>query len=124
MYEDQAALEQLKWAVQALAAPAAEQPQLFPKDVCVPCELLTDFQDWYLVTRQRTSLRMTPQQQHALSEIREAIQALGEVACFSAEELSTPSWTALREQAVGCLNQFGWSQMLPPEGRSAYVPAG
>ena len=67
--EDQWALEQLKWAVQALAAEPESQLRLFPDFVCKPDELVLEFDHWKQATIWRETLGITSGQLESLDAI-------------------------------------------------------
>lgn len=125
MNEDTAALQQLTWAVQALAASADDQVRLFPPSVCTACELLSDFQNWFEGTRWRSSLGFTASQLEALTRIAKTIESMEVTPCYAIEELKVGSdWKQLRAEAVECLCVFSWPINPPPRDRSTYVEAG
>lgn len=59
MNEDQKAFQELIFCLQALAADATDQINLFPSSVCVTCELLLDFDNCYKATIWRKSLNLS-----------------------------------------------------------------
>ena len=122
MIDDQDVLQQLRWAVQALAASAQDQVRLFPSFVCPACELLTDFDNWHRAAESHVSLSFTPEQRNGLNAIRAQIESMPESPCFSAAVIrDRHDWRVLRDAASRCLALFGWDPDLPPEGRSTYV---
>lgn len=121
--EDQAALLQLQWATQALAADPEAQLGLFPAFVDKPFELVDDFDNWFRATAWRTSLGMSPAQEAALRKLSDALSTL------SMSELSehavrvSAAWIEVRSLAGDALHRFGWSRETPPHDRTAYVRA-
>ncbi len=125
MNEDMAAFQQLKWALQALAASTEDQEVLFPSFTCTACELLTDFENWYSATVWRESLGITSSQRSALDNVRAKSEALQDTPCFSEAVLrNREDWQELRRSAATCLSSFGWKSELPPEDRSTYIQGG
>lgn len=125
MNEDQRAFQQLKWAVQALAASAEDQFKLFPSFVCAACELLSDFENWHGATIWRSSLGITPEQRSALDAVKSKIAGMRDTPCFSDVALrDREDWKELRLCAASCLSAFGWARDLPPDGRSTYLRGG
>ena len=118
-------VQQLRWAVQARAAQPYEQSQLFPPFICLSCELLDDFSNWYDVVRTNDILIMTAVQEDALLALHAQVESMNDIQCFVPEELSrSPDWPHLRELAATCLRAFGWPMQLPPKNRSVYVQGG
>jgi hypothetical protein len=125
MNEDEAAFQQLKWAVQALAASADDQAHLYPSFACPACELLLDFDDWHRATVWRKSLAITTDQRKALDSIQAQIDSMEETPCFSTVAIrDRADWQRLRDSASRCLELFGWERDLPPDRRSEFVPGG
>ena len=122
MLEDRDALQQLRWAVQALAADADEQLRLFPDFVDKPFELVDDFDNWWRGTRWRTGLGFTAEHSAALDQVQRLIDSLPAEAYSEQSVRCDPAWTALRDAAKEALRVLGWPPELPPDGRSAYVP--
>ena len=124
MTEDEVSFQQLQWSVQALAAKLHDQTSLYPTFVCVACELVTDFDNWYRATVWRDSLTFTSQQLDALRAVDDAISSVNDTPCFDTSQLNNPDWQRLREIAAACCKAFEWPLTLPPQGRSAYVQGG
>jgi hypothetical protein len=123
MFETDAALLQLKWAVQALAADPTDQMQLHPKLACTSCELMNDFDNWYGATRWRPDIGWTETQHSALTSIAEYVGSMDATPCFDNGPLhSRADWARLRELARQCLNVLNWGQELPPTARNVFVP--
>lgn len=119
--EDEGALQQLQWAIQALAANEADQPALFPDFVCVCCELINDFGNWYHATIWRESLVFTERQRQSLESLNKRIDVLEHTVCFSNSILEKEDWCELRTSASECLSMFGWQRNPPPINRSVYI---
>lgn len=125
MNEDKAALEQLKRAVQALAASAEDQARLFPPLACPACELISDFTGWHHATVWREALAISVEQRKALQLLQSRIDAMEQTPCFSMEAIrDREDWQRVRASAARCLECFGWEQGLPPEPRSSQARGG
>ena len=120
------ALDQLRWALQALAAPADQQVQLFPSFVCIPDELVLDFDQWHRAAAR--DAEFSPEQQAALAQLEEAIDAWSGPAhadVWSEATLAThPVWFDFRSLASNALAGFGWPTELPPPDRGAIYVRG
>ena len=117
-------LEHLKWALQALAAPAEEQIRLFPSFVCIPDELVLDFDCWYQSAKTKVSFSL--EQQDALSELDDCIQRWSgppnQDVWHEAALATHPVWLDFRALAKQALAAFSWSMDLPPfERGNIYV---
>ena len=122
MSEEQSAVQQLQWAVQALAASAAAQLTMYPEFVCPACELVSDFDNWSRATTCRSSPGITEEQRAALQAMQSWIESMEPTACFSGQSsLERQDWEHLRGLAAVCLAAFRWESALPPSGRSTYV---
>ena len=121
MVEDQTAFQQLRWAIQALAADADEQLGLFPSFVDKPHELVDDFDNWWRATRWRESLGLSPAQVGALDAVQRLVDALPPVVYTELAVRTDQRWSELRIAARSVARLFGWPPDLPPSGRSAYV---
>ena len=120
--EDQTAQQQLRWAIQALAASAEDQARLFPPSACTACELLGDFENWYGVVVSRDSLGIAAEQRAALDAVKGHIVAMEPTQCFTGPgALERRDWQELRLRAAACLSSFGWAAGVPPSDRSTYV---
>lgn len=125
LIDDEFALTQLKWALQALAQPSATQIALFPEYVIVADELTFDFDNWYRATKWRE--RFTAAQSATL----EAVDALLDQMSLARDpELWTekalterPEWREARDLAQQALQSLDWEFGAPPRDRSAYVRA-
>ena len=125
MNEDEFSFQNLKWAVQALAANAEDQVHLYPSFTCPACELLSDFDNWCRATVWRESIEITIEQRQALDAIQAYIDSMDETPCFSTDALrDRKDWQHLRETASKCLEAFYWERVLPPEDRNTYVKGG
>ena len=117
-------LDQLKWAVQALALDAEQQVRLYPHFVCIGDELALDFDD---------GCRVACAQHAFTAEQLAALAALDEwLATMTAENDATlwrtgevlathPHWQEARRRARAALRAFGWPLDVPPGDRATYV---
>jgi hypothetical protein len=114
-------LDQLRWALQALAAPAERQIELFPSFVCIPDELVLDFDQWLPVAA--AEVAFTPEQQGALDQLAARIDAWSGSAhpeVWEQGALRTHSvWGEFRGLSAAALAAFGWPAELPPTDRGA-----
>jgi hypothetical protein len=117
------AMQELRWALQALAQPAAVQLQLFPKFVCKADELALDFDNWCAVVQGQQTL--TTEQRSALQSLDSLLMTTSgrhNAPHWSDEALRhDPLWEEVRELARNALASFGWSSEVPPSNRSVYV---
>ncbi len=114
------ASDQLRWALQALAAPAEQQLQLFPSFVCVPDELALEFDQWLRAVAAEATF--TAEQQVVLARLDERISAWSGPAhpeVWTTTALAThPVWSDFRALACEALAAFGWPADLPPSNRA------
>jgi len=122
--------ERLKWAVQALALPAASQLQLFPDFVCKADELALDL-DQHLRAAKTTS--WTPAQLSGMRALDAKLDAMSRGGPDYAEALwqddallRSPQWDQVRQLAEVVLHAFAWPPESPPEDWACrgqhYVP--
>lgn len=130
----------LKWSIQALAAPAGKQIQLFPKFVCVADELAIDFEEALRAVSKVEPSGADKEEEDEVSQLaqelsfmqREAIDAVDK----QLEKMSGPEhaemwtddalynsieWARVRHLAALALKSIGWASELPPQGRAIYV---
>ncbi len=111
-----AQLEQLLWALQALAMPATVQRQLFPSGVCVPDELVLDFDECW-----RHVGDLTEKQQSVLKRLDETIDRWSGLEHPDVWEDSALDvhvvWHEFRTLAVEALKAFSWPIAEPPSDR-------
>jgi len=116
-------MDQLRWAIQALALPASDQVRLFPSFVCVADELTLDFSHWFEVVSGCGGL--SAEQRTALHYLDERIGAFSGAAhrdVWTVEALHAhPAWMQFRQCASGALVAFGWPQEVPPTNRAIYL---
>ena len=120
------AIDQLRWAVQALALPASEQIRLFPSFVCVADELALDFSHWFEVASDGGEL--TSEQRVALQHLDDTLAAFSgseHPDVWTEEALHAhPTWVQFRQQASAFLAAFDWPYEPPPSNRAIYVGPG
>ncbi len=114
----------LEWAVRALAQPPAVQRELFPSFVCVPDELVLEFDEHFRRVAE-SRMPLTPEQSAVLAHLDRLILEMSGPA--SAELWldgaldSTPAWAAVRNAANAVLVTMGWSAESPGHTRATYV---
>jgi hypothetical protein len=116
-------LEELKWALQALALPAEAQQNLFPSFVSVTDELALDFDHWW-----RTAAGWHEWTVDQLAALR-SLDAL--LVQMSAEKdaghwtvsalANDPCWQEVRQRARIALGLFGWEPETPAADRGIYI---
>lgn len=125
--DSQTQLQELHWALQALAQPADVQLTLFPDFACKTDELALDFDDWAPAVLQCPEIELTEPQRTALQHIDEAftkMNAEGTPIWTDDALRSAPEWEQARSLARQALAAFAWPPDAPPLRRGAYVPAG
>ncbi|WP_438023778.1 hypothetical protein [Sorangium sp. So ce233] len=134
------AMTRLKWSLQALAAPAAEQIRLFPRFVCVADELALDFEE-ALRQVSKAALSDVGEQEEVeglqrIEELSPAQREAVDTLDAQLERMSGPEhaemwtddalynrgeWARVRHLAAGALRSIGWPIELPPQDRAIYV---
>jgi hypothetical protein len=116
-------LEQLKWAVQALAQSPDDQLSLFPSFVCVADELALDFSQCFEVVLSAGLL--TPKQSEFLARLDTALEASSgpdHLEIWTNTALQDHEvWVHFRQLAVDALAACDWPNEAPPSGRAIYV---
>jgi hypothetical protein len=116
-------IQQLQWALQALARPADEQISLFPDGVIVPDELASDFGNWSNAARPK--LTLSHAQDQRLIDLDTALVEMSPADCWTSHALLIDQkWMHVRRLAKAALAAFGWPEGRPPSERSTYVFAG
>lgn len=117
------AIEHLKWALQALAQPSDTQIELFPAFVCVPDELVLDYDEWFRKVRNEHDL--TPEQLNSLRKLDAAIEkesGPSHAELWTEAALHTdPRWERFRELARNALAAFDWPMSVPRRDRAFYL---
>ena len=125
-------LDNLKWALQALAQPADVQISLYPEfggdmrvDRFIPDELAFDLEQWLLNVKNER-LEIEPIVVAAIDAIDQRLQVLRKRRppdLWSVEALQRDErWNEIRRSARAALSLAGWED-VPPFGRSMYAPA-
>jgi hypothetical protein len=106
--------DQLMWALQALAQPAAVQKNLFPDYVCVADELANDFSDALL--NLKTELRSNDLEALMVLDNRlNEISGSHNAQYWTDEALEEKEmWDEVRRVAERLLNYFNWKNERPP----------
>ena len=112
---------QLKWALQSLAIPAADQRRLFPDWVLKADELALDFNHWASVVEGNYDDALSKEQANALAEVDRKLSAMSRAgADFEPELWTEPAltsslhWADVRRLATITLEAFGWPVESPP----------
>ena len=113
-----ASFQQLRWAVQALAATADDQLSLFPDFVDKPFELVDDFDNWWQATRWRTGYGLIPEEIAALDAVQRVVDALPREAYTEEALRSDQAWAEVRAVAQNALRALAWPSELPPRDSS------
>jgi hypothetical protein len=115
---------ELKWALQALAAPALEQCGLFPEWVVKANELALDFDHWASVMIGNYERELTEAQATGLKDIDRKLNAMTRSGADFDEGLwddpalhSSPHWAEVRVLAARTLAAFDWPVESPPADR-------
>jgi hypothetical protein len=116
-------LDQLRWALQALALPYAAQRNLFPSFACIADELALDFDHWRETAMHQHDF--TAEQSAALTSLD---AMLTEMTAEKNPEPWTddalarlPRWETVRKRALSALEAFHWTLEVPPPGRAVFV---
>jgi hypothetical protein len=116
--------ERLKHSLQALAAEASVQVQLFPDFVHKNDELVLDFDHWQDCAIGNYGKEMTAAQLQSLRAINDHLETVGpaDAAVWDEDGLYTvPFWSELRQLAIQSLESFGWPKETPPGDADEYV---
>ena len=118
--------QRLRWALQALAAPAADQLRHTPAFAAQAEELALDIDNWFSVVRAGTVLTLSTEQRSALETIDRRLSLMSgreNVDLWGPEALrNAPAWAELRRLAAGALAAFGWPVEVPPANPDVYLP--
>lgn len=126
MLTEQATINQLKFAIQALSLEAEGQISSFPEFVMVTDELLLEFDNWRNAAVAKYPNYFSAEQLRILNEIDTFIKKyeLDNPNMPIAEELKTSSfWSKLRLLAKEALAKFDWMSETPPDNWVTYVKA-
>lgn len=118
------ALDQLRGALQALAATAEQQIQLFPWFVCIPDELVLEFDR--VLDGAMAEVTFTSEQQGALDRLAARIDAWSGPAhpdvWVESALASHPAWAEFRALSAAALSALGWPTEPPSFYRgSSYI---
>ena len=107
----------LKWALNALAAPPTQQLALFPDSVAKPDELALHFDNAASVVRASYEPELSARQSEALAAIDLRLAALSRFGAEYDPEIWTDTalssddrWADVRRLATAALEAFGWAQ--------------
>ena len=110
-----------KWSLQALAAPAEVQLQLFPDYLWKVDEIAIEFDQWYQVMKRRRTF-FSEKQQHLLENLNKKLDEISgpeNLNYWLEEALRTDAvWEAIRSLARIVLGALGWPVSEPVDNRS------
>jgi hypothetical protein len=119
------AIKQLEYALQALALKAEDQLKQFPDFAVATDELMLDFDQWSQVVIGNYPDFFSEEQRQILSAITDHINTYSEPEIRIEEELIlSPWWTTLRTMAKEALSKFDWEPTIPPPDRNHYAKSG
>lgn len=105
-------------ALQALAAPAEVQLDLYLDFTWKVDEMAIEFDHWYQVVKRRRTL-FTPEQSRLLEELNQSLDEISgpdNTHYWLEETLRTDSaWETIRNLAKKTLRALGWSVETPPK---------
>jgi hypothetical protein len=108
---------ELMASLQALAMPAVVQIELFPKGVCLACELTEDFENFSRAFSAACEKSTRAKSKDALAEIRKCIEDLsqeGDFVCWDERRIrESAGWEKLRELSKAALVSLGWPIEAP-----------
>ena len=118
--------ERLRWALQALAAPAADQLRHTPAFAGQVEALAVDFDTWFGAVRSGAALSLSSGQLIALEAIDRRLARMSgreHVDLWGAPALHTsPDWAEVRQLAAAALEALGWPVEVPPPNAAVYLP--
>lgn len=104
-------ITRFRWSLQALAAPADIQLELFSGHIWKVDELAIEFDQWYQVIKKRRAI-FTPQQQKMLENLNRKLDDISgpeNVRYWFEETLRTDAvWEEIRLLAREVLHSLGW----------------
>ena len=118
MLTEEATINQLKFAIQALSLEAEGQLAAFPEFVMVTDELLLEFDNWKNAAVANYPNYFSHEQLKVLNDIDTFLDKyeLDDPNMPIAEELKTSwFWKVLRIIAKEALEKFNWTSELPPD---------
>ncbi len=114
--------QNLQWALQALAQPAAAQPRLYPGVEVVTDELILEFGEAFRRALGESEVGWSEAQRHALRLLNREIEALSASDHPELWEdnsgLSLPEWVSVRQLAGAAIAAFYWLNQPPPANRA------
>ncbi|MBI3132417.1 MAG: hypothetical protein HYZ13_13955 [Acidobacteria bacterium] len=114
--------QNLQWALQALAQPAAVQPKLYPGMEVVTDELILEFGEAFRRANAESEVSWSESQRHALRLLNREIETLSASDHPELWEdnsgLFLPAWGVVRQLAAGALAAFYWLNQPPPADRT------
>jgi hypothetical protein len=114
-------LERFKWSLQALAAPANIQLELYPDSDWKVDDMAIEFEEWYEAIKKRQAF-FTARQAAILRKLNRTLDEISgpENAYYWMEETLgvDPVWERIRSLAKDALRALGWPIEVPPKVRS------
>jgi hypothetical protein len=114
-------LERFKWSLQALAAPADIQLDLYPDSDWKVDDMAIEFEEWYEAIKKRQTF-FTAAQAAILRKLNRSLDEISgpENAYYWMEETlrADPVWEKIRLLAKDALRALGWPVEVPPKERS------
>lgn len=117
-------INQLKFAIQALALEAEGQIASFPDFVVVTDELLLEYDYWYKSATGNFPEFFSEKQIEILKEISlftDRLPPENPNESIKEELRNSVFWKEMRELSKMALTLFNWDSEMPPEGRVIYV---
>lgn len=118
MHAEERALQRLEWSIRALAQDAGTQMRLFPSFVCVPDELVLEFDEY---SRLVPSSHLPAAGRRALALLAETIDrhsgSKNEEVWTTAGLQNSRAWAEIRQAAASVLATMGWTHEPPPHDR-------
>ena len=109
-------ISRFRWSLQALAAPAQVQLELFPGFVLKVDELAIEFDQWYQVVKRRRTI-FTPKQRKILEKLNRQLDDISgpdNLHYWMEETLRTDTmWEKIRKLARTALVALGWTAESP-----------
>lgn len=114
-------LERFKWSLQALAAPADVQLDLYPDSDWKVDDMAIEFEEWYETIKRRQTF-FSAKQAAILRKLNQTLDDISgpENAYYWMEETLRvdPVWEKIRSLAKDALGALGWPVEAPPKQRS------
>jgi hypothetical protein len=117
-------LQRFKWSLQALAAPADVQLELYPESDWKVDDMAIEFEEWYETIKKRQTF-FTVKQAAILRRLNRTLDDISgpENTYYWMEDAlrADPVWEKIRSMAKDALRALGWPLEVPPRERSDIV---